>query len=232
MRRIVRTPQPRMLAAALFSSALLIGAVPAVASASFQSVTDSKVTASKVVETATKTVASTVSSATCAVGATSTPFAQFGDSALYTPLAGGSFESGAPGWSLTNSSVVSGNESYNVAGGSHSLAIQPTGVAVSPSFCINTTEPSFRFFLRQTSGSWAVLNVTLLWSEGSGPTHETTVGSLQTGTSWQASPVLQLATTLPLTSATSSINAKLEFHPEQSGGAWAIDDVYVDPHSR
>jgi hypothetical protein len=161
----------------------------------------------------------------------STPFAQFGDKASYSPLAGGSFESGAAGWSLSGSSVVSGNESYNVAGGTHSLAIQPTGTAVSPSFCINTEEPTFRFFLRQTSGSWAVLNVILVWTDSSGTVHDTTVGSLQTGTSWAASPALQLATTLPL-SSTGTISAKLEFKPEQYGGAWTIDDVYVDPHSR
>jgi hypothetical protein len=202
MRYIVRPPQLRRVAAALFSSALLIGAVPAVASAA------------------------------CASSATSTPFTKFGDSAAYSLLAGGSFESGTPGWSLTNSNVVSGNESYNVAGGSHSLAIQPTGVAVSPSFCVSTAQPSFRFFLRQTSGSWAVLNVILRWSEASGATHETTVGSLQTGTSWQASPVLKLATTLPLWQSGSTLNARLVFKPEPYGGAWAIDDVYIDPHSR
>lgn len=202
MHNIVRSPQLRRIAAALFSSALLIGAVPA------------------------------VSSAACASSATSTPFAKLGDSAAYSLLGGGSFESGSPGWSLTNSAVVSGNESYNVAGGSHSLAIQPTGVAVSPSFCVDITEPSFRFFLRQTSGSWAVLNVILRWSEASGATHETTVGSLQTGTSWQASPVLKLATTLPLWQSGSTLNARLVFKPEQYGGAWAIDDVYLDPHGR
>ncbi len=190
------------IAAAVLGIALLLGAVPAVAGAA------------------------------CQTGSTSNPFARFGDTAAYMPLAGGSFESGAPGWSLSSSTVVSGNESYNVAGGSHSLAIQPTGVAVSPTFCVSTAEPSFRFFLRQTSGSWAVLNVVLRWTDSSGTSHDTTVGSLQTGTSWQASPVLQLATTLPLSTSAGAISAKLVFKPEPYGGAWAIDDVYVDPHSR
>ncbi len=75
-------------------------------------------------------------------------------------------------------------------------------------------------------------DVILRWSEASGATHETTVGALQTGTSWQASPVLQLATTLPLWQSGSTLNARLVFKPEQYGGAWAIDDVYIDPHSR
>jgi hypothetical protein len=230
MRSMNHSQQLRRVAAAVFSSALLIGAVPAVSSAASRGLPDrSKAPVTSEVSSTAPPAAST---AACNLGATSTPFSQFGDTASYSLLSGGSFESGTAGWSLTEASVASGNESYNVAGGSHSLAIKPTGVAVSPSFCVNTAEPSFRFFLRQTSGSWGVLNVSLRWSEGSGPTHETTVGSLQTGTSWQATPVLQLATTLPLTTATSSINAKLVFKPEQYGGAWAIDDVYLDPHSR
>jgi hypothetical protein len=202
MSNVTNPRKARKIAAALLSTGLLLGAVPAVAGAACQS------------------------------SATSKPFAKFGDTAAYASLAGGSFESGAPGWSLSGSTVVSGNESYNVAGGSHSLAIQPTGVAVSPTFCVSTAEPSFRFFLRQTSGSWAVLNVVLRWTDSGGTSHDTTVGSLQTGTSWQTSPVLQLATTLPLTTSASAISAKLVFKPEQYGGAWAIDDVYVDPHSR
>jgi hypothetical protein len=202
MSNVITTRKAGKLAAALLTTGLLLGGVPAVAGAA------------------------------CPTAATSKPFAKFGDSAAYASLAGGSFESGAPGWSLSGSTVLSGNESYNVAGGSHSLAIQPTGVAVSPTFCVNIAEPSFRFFLRQTSGSWAVLNVVLRWTDSGGTSHDTTVGSLQTGTSWQASPVLQLATTLPLTTSASTISAKLVFKPEQYGGAWAIDDVYVDPHSR
>jgi hypothetical protein len=171
-------------------------------------------------------------SGTCPSGATSTPFSQFGDKASYSLLAGGSFESGSPGWTLSNAKVVSGNESYSVAGGSHSLAVEANGSAVSPAVCVSLENPSFRFFARQTSGSWAVLNVSLLWIDSSGNTHKTTVGSLQTGTSWSASPVMQLATTLPLTQASEAVSVKLVFSPEASGGAWAIDDVYIDPYRR
>lgn len=199
---IIFPRQLRRFVTALLSSAVLVGVVPAVAAAA------------------------------CPSNPTSNPFAQFGDPAAYSLLQGGSFESGTPGWSLTGAAVASGNESYNVAGGSHSLAIQPTGVVVSPAFCVSTAEPSFRFFLRQTGGSWAVLNVILRWSESNGASHDTTVGSLQTGTSWKSSPVMKLASTLPLWQAGSTLSVKLVFKPEQYGGAWAIDDVYVDPHSR
>ena len=199
---IVRPRGVRAIVATVFASALFIGAAPVAASAS------------------------------CPSSPTSNPFKQFGDSAAYSLVGGGSFESGAPGWSLSNSAVVKGNESYSIAGGSHSLAIQPTGIAVSPAFCVGIENPSFRFFARQTSGSWAVLNVILRWTDSSGTSHDTTVASLQTGTAWAASPVLKLATTLPLWQAGSSLSAKLVFKPEQYGGAWAIDDVYIDPYRR
>jgi hypothetical protein len=193
--------QVRKLAAALCGAAAIVVAVPAAASAA------------------------------CPSSATAAPFAQFGDSASYSPLQGGNFETDAQGWSLSHSQVVLGNESYDVAGGTHSLAIEPDGVAVSPAFCIDVSEPSFRFFLRQTSGSWAVLNVILRWTDSSATVHNTTVGSLQTGTSWQPSPVLALGSTLPV-SAQATISARLVFQSEPYGGAWAIDDVYIDPHSR
>jgi hypothetical protein len=167
--------------------------------------------------------------ASCAAGPTSTPFARFGDSADYSLVPGGSFESGAPGWSLTNSTIVAGNESYEVAGGTQSLAIQPTGVAVSQAICVTTAEPTFRFFARRTSGSWGVLNVALRWTDSAGATHNTTVASLVSGSSWTPTPILALAAALPLWQPGSVLSVKLVFSPEQWGGGWAIDDVYVDP---
>lgn len=172
------------------------------------------------------------SAAGCPVGTLSKPFTQFSDSASYAPVSGGSFEAGSAGWSLSNAAIVSGNESFAVAGGTHSLAIQPNGQAVSPAFCVDVRQPTMRFFARQTSGSWGVLNVILRWTDSAGATHDTTLGSLQSGTSWKPSPVLGLASTLPLWNGNESISARLVFKPEQYGGAWAIDDVFADPRMR
>ena len=72
----------RESAAAVSSGALLPGAVPAAANAA------------------------------CTPHRTSNVFTKFGDTAAYSPLQGGSFESGAPGWSLTNAAVCAGNESW------------------------------------------------------------------------------------------------------------------------
>jgi hypothetical protein len=220
---IIRPRGFSRIAATVFGAALLACSLPAAAGA-FHRPTPTP--------TPTPTPSPAPAGGGCASSATSTPFAQFGDNATYSLLAGGSFESGAPGWSLTNAKVVSGNESYNVAGGSHSLAIEPNGSAVSPAFCVSIENPTFRFFARQTSGSWGVLNVSLQWTDSSGTTHTTTVGSLQSGTSWAASPLLQLSSTLPLWQGSETLSVKLLFAPEATGGAWAIDDVYIDPYRR
>lgn len=119
-----------------------------------------------------------------------------------------------------------------MVGGSRSLAIQPSGQAVSPAFCVSIAHPTLRFFARQTSGSWAVLNVILRWRDSSGASHDTTVGSLQSGTAWKPTPVLALATTLPLWQAGETLSVQIVFQPERYGGAWAIDDVFIDPRMR
>ncbi len=168
----------------------------------------------------------------CPTTAVSQPFEGFGDEAFYSLIPGGSFEEGTAGWSLTNAAIASGNESYNVAGGSHSLTIQPNGVAVSPAFCVSKENPTLRLFARQISGSWAVLNVILRWQEASGAVHETTAGSLQSGTAWKPSPVLSLANSPPMWQAGETVSVRLVLKPEQYGGAWAVDDAYIDPRMR
>jgi hypothetical protein len=202
MKSIDRCSRAAKLLAGLTASALFIGVVPAVAIAG------------------------------CPSYPVSQPFVQFGDTANYTLLQGGSFESGTPGWSLTNTSVVNQNESYKVEGGSHSLAIAANGVAVSPAFCVSTEQPYFRLFARRTGGSWGVLNVIVRWTDQSGTTHETTSAALQSGTSWTVSPVLQLGSMLPLWESGQTLSVKLVFKPEPYGGPFAIDDVYIDPYKR
>ncbi len=176
------------------------------------------------------TLPAAAGAASCASNATTHPFVQYGDDAAYSLVQAGSFESGASGWSLSKAAVVSG-KGDQVDGGTHALEIQPSGEAVSPAFCVSAEYPSFRFFLRQTSGSWAVLNVILRWTDSSGTTHETTAGSLQTGTSWELSPIMQLGSSLPVEGG-GTVSVRLVFKPEPYGGAWAVDDVYIDPYSR
>jgi hypothetical protein len=172
--------------------------------------------------------------AACATTPTTKAFSLFGDSSDYSLAPNGSFEAGAGGWSLTQAWVANGSESFAVhaPGDSKSLAIAATGVAVSPPICVDIGHPTFRFFARRTSGSWGVLNVKLRWQEANGTTNETVVGSLGTGTTWQPSSALNLSRSLPLWNGGQNATVQLVFDPEDFGGAWAIDDVYIDPYVR
>jgi hypothetical protein len=194
----------RKVTAALFGMALLVAAVPAVATAA------------------------------CPSTSSSTLLAQFGDNAAYTLLSGSTFESGASGWSLSNAEVLG---SAGAVSGSSALEIQPGGTAVSQSFCVNSEDPTFRFFARQISGG-GVLSVSLRWMNGHVFNNTIPVGTIQGGSSWSLSPSLQLATKLPLLMPGSTATVELVFESNRGmfepgrGGTWAIDNVYIDPHSR
>jgi hypothetical protein len=175
-----------------------------------------------------------VAQGACPSTPTSEVFQSLADSALYSLAPGGSFETGAPGWSLTQTSVVSGNDSSYVHGrsDSHSLAIQPTGMAISPPICVSTEQPSFRFFARRTSGTWGDITVDMLWTDSTGHANSTTVASIGSGTTWTLTPVISLGQDLPLWQSAQTISVRIEFLPQAYGGAWAIDDLYIDPYKR
>src|SRR5919205_622054 len=81
-------------------------------------------------------------------GAASQPFAQFGDSRLYTFGTNGGLESGGAGWALSGAAVVKGNESYYVhsSGDKYSLSLPAGTTALTPQLCMGTTSTVLRFF--------------------------------------------------------------------------------------
>jgi hypothetical protein len=174
--------------------------------------------------------------AACAPTPTTKAFQAFGDSNDYSLVPNGGFEVGTGGWSLSGARVAFGNEPWSVraAGDSKSLAIDATGSAVSPTVCIDVNRPTYRFFARRTSGSWGVLNLRVRWQDSSGHTNETTIASLDSnfGTAWGVSSTYNIATLLGLWNADQDSSVQFVFDPENYGGNWAIDDVYVDPYAR
>jgi hypothetical protein len=199
---IIRPRQIFKLAAGMFSSLVVLSAAPALASASCPS-----------------------------SSAASQVFAALGDSAHYTLVEGGTFESGAKGWSLRNAEVI--EDSSAPLKGKHSLLLKGDGEAVSPGFCVNAEYPSYRFFAHQRSGGYfGALNVSLRWVDSYGYPHEALAGQLNPLTGWALSPVLDLAGRLPLWMSGGTLNGvKLVFRPNY-GSEWTIDDVYIDPYSR
>ena len=173
--------------------------------------------------------------AACVATPTTKAFAAFGDNADYSLAPGGAFETGSHGWSLSGASVVNGNQSANRyrTSDTKSLALNATGKAVSPWFCAGIEHPSFRLYARRTSGSWGVLNIKLRAKSPNGVVNETVVGSVSAGdTVWRPTAPIALSTVLWMWNGNQSTSVQLVFDPEDYGGSWAIDDVYIDPYSK
>ncbi len=194
----------RTVLAVTAATTILVGAVPAIAGAC--------------------TVANTTESQ---------PFAQFGDTSQYTLAAGGSFENGTAGWTLKGASVQSGNESYQVNSptDSQSLLVPPTSDPISAPICVSKAIPTFRFFARQMSGSWAAMKINMLWKGSSGVSHVTPAGDLSPSNNWAPTPIYDLGARLPLWQPGSTLSVRIQFVPASTGGALAIDDLSVDPYS-
>ena len=155
------------------------------------------------------------------------PFTPWLDYANYVMLPNGSFES-TDEWSLSGgASQVSGNEPFyvNDSGDSNSLALPSGASAVSPSMCFTLLHPDLRFFARNTGSSASTLEVDAI-TNILGLKITTPVAILASGSSWQPTAPMPFLTNL-LSPVSEGIQFK--FVARGRGGAWQIDDVYVDP---
>jgi hypothetical protein len=161
-------------------------------------------------------------------------FAPLGDSADYSAVTGGSFEGDVSGWSLTGASVAPGNETWNVDGVSDgkSLHIAPGGTAVSPLVCVSAKQPTWRFFAHAADAAPATaLHVYAQVTDKSGRTIRIPAARLKAAGygSWAATPALLLGKYL---TKGFSVQIQFVFTADPNGGAWSIDDVFVDPYAK
>ncbi|MBO9533202.1 MAG: hypothetical protein J7513_09540 [Solirubrobacteraceae bacterium] len=174
--------------------------------------------------------------AACPTTATTKAFSRLGDSANYTLLSGANFETGASGWSLGGASIVSGTSSVPLGATSDakSLRVPAKARTLSPKFCVGVEHPTFRLVARSAGRTWATLLVKVRWTDARGVVNETTLGSLNSNgyASWAATPPIALATALPLWQSGQSVTAQLVLDPEDYGGDWQVDDIYIDPFRR
>ena len=171
----------------------------------------------------------------CGERVTSLPFAAWNDRASYFLAPNGALEFGSTSWRLGGGAkVVSGNEPFyvNSATDRSSLWIPSGGWAEILPFCIDSDEPTLRFFARNSGSVLSQLAVVAtIRTTVLGVTAETTLplgAILGTTTTWQPS----LSTIVGLSAnqllgGTTTIS--IRFAPLLFGGAWQIDDVYVDP---
>jgi hypothetical protein len=169
----------------------------------------------------------------CSANTLSQPFAGLGDSAWYTDVPGGSFESGAPAWTLSGGAqIVSGNEPWNVGGKTHtrSLSLPAGATATSPAMCVGLGEPTLRYFAKASSllGLTGAMTVEVLTETSLGVVVPVPLLPGALTNSWKpglTTPVI--ANLLPLLPGQKTAVA-FRFHALT--GSWGLDDVYVDPY--
>jgi hypothetical protein len=166
------------------------------------------------------------------------PFGRWLDLAHYRLLPNGNFEAGSKWWTLSNASVVAGNETFNVNGPGErsSLLIKPGGSATSSSVCVGLDSPTLRLFAVSKGSSLlgsvvTALTVEVLFEDPTGAVHSLPIGAVTPSSKWSPSlPLPVVANLLPLLPGQRTAVA---FRFRAVGGAeWRIDDIYVDPRSR
>jgi hypothetical protein len=168
--------------------------------------------------------------AECPTQSSKQKFSKWGDSSNYFLVAGGSFE-GTPaqvGWTLTGSTLTAGNEPFhlNSFSDNQSLLINGGGSATSPTFCVDSTMPSIRFFVRQTAPG-SDLKVQGVVQTPQGPLSLTVADLADASVRWWT-PVQVTVGTNRIPKGF-SVSAAMRFVVSGSG-SWQIDDVYVDPY--
>ncbi|MDO9354141.1 MAG: hypothetical protein Q7T55_10625 [Solirubrobacteraceae bacterium] len=188
----------------------------------------------------------------CVPQPTTKAFAKFGDTADYSVAPGGNFESTA-GWTLKGGAkLVSGNESLGVLGGSKSLSLPLGATATSPAFCVDETNPHFRF-ASKPDNAVAGYAAVVLYRDSAGKVKEAkfTSSAFQAwgAGKWAASSISPLATKIPLLSGggkTASVQIMFVStgNPTAVGvGFWgkfaagaigkvSIDSLMIDPYRR
>jgi hypothetical protein len=152
-------------------------------------------------------------------------FRPWNDYAYYMLSPGGSFEAGAPGWTLTGgASVVPGNEPFYIRSPQdrRSLSIPAGSSATSPMMCFSTGNWHFRFVgrgdgrVRVTVRVRGLLGVISIFDGG----------TVWMNSSWRPSPRVSLL----LTNVGGLLTTKaISLRFTTVSGTAQIDDVYVDP---
>jgi hypothetical protein len=96
--------------------------------------------------------------------------------------------------------------------------------------CIDKTYPSFRFFARNDGEEKSRLDVEVLWWESGASKHSKIKLDKKAGDSWAPVKSVKLPENLLETSELEPV--QFRFSVTGAGGAWQVDDVYVDPWAR
>ena len=162
------------------------------------------------------------------------PFAPWKDSGQYFLAPGGNFEGPMTGWSLAGAAAIaSGNESFYVGSSSdsHSLSLPTvTSSATTPLICVTIQSPNLRFFARNKGKLSSQLAVYVNYTGADHKLHSVKIAGLKgLGGSWTLGSSISFINYVrePLRDGNAWIS--FTFKPNDSQGAWSMDDLYVDP---
>jgi hypothetical protein len=211
--------------------------------------------ATPVVAAAATTAAAAVATAApaaaptgCVQQAATPAFSAYKDPALYSLAPGGNFESTA-GWTFTGGAkVVSGNETLGVASGSKSLSLPLGATATSPQFCVDDSNPYFRFAAKADNSLAGYLAV-VLYRDTNGKLNQaqfvSSADSSWSAGKWSPSAISPLATKIPLLSGGNTASVQIMFVSTGNllsmvslwgkfalgaVGSSSIDSLMVDPY--
>ena len=178
----------------------------------------------------------TVSAAPGCTTPTSQAFLFANDRKDYVLAPGGSAEGSLAGWSLTGGAAAVAGSAPAVSGarsGTRSLAIPAGGSVTSAPMCVAAHSPFFRFQARNT-GKAGSLKVEVLYLDGPRFTGERETGTVTAGATWAPTNRLSLSQGIMGVNGSSTGQATVAFRftPVGTGGAWQVDDLYVDPYRR
>jgi hypothetical protein len=112
------------------------------------------------------------------------------------------------------------------------VTINGGGYARSPTFCVASGTPYFRFSARKVvANSWGSMNVYVLWTNQSGQPQTTAIGNLGPNNSWTLSTAYGLGAILP-TASGATFPVQLKFAPLSGRSSLQVTDVYIDPYSK
>jgi hypothetical protein len=178
--------------------------------------------------------------ASCATRTLTSPFSRFGDNNSYFLAPSASFESGAPGWALSNAATTLGNESFFLRAATDKSSLKLTGSALSPGFCITRDDPLLRFSAKTvttagSNGNYSQLNVSIIVRNAAGSQGKYFLGAVQPqgNGGWFVLPQMHYGSMFDSylfgSDGLGTATMQLQFNVAGQGGTWYLDDIYVDP---
>jgi hypothetical protein len=173
--------------------------------------------------------ASLINTSACDNATLTQPFSGWADANYYKAVPGGSFESGAAGWTLSKGAhIVAGSEPFGATGsvGSASLDLPAGASATAPFTCVDAAYPTFRFF-GHNAGLASSVAVSVIYHSSLLGNVTVPVGVVALSANWQPSLALITASTVPGMVQGGTAQVALRF--TAVSGESQIDDAFVDP---